>query len=66
VAEQFVSRSRGAQPALVNGAAAMVWPPGGPPGFVLGFTVAGSKILEIGLIANPVRLSQMEVVMLGA
>jgi RNA polymerase sigma-70 factor (ECF subfamily) len=65
VAEQFIRRSRAAQPVLVNGAAAIMWPPGGPPRFVVGFTVAGGKIVEIELIANPVRLSQMDVAMLG-
>jgi RNA polymerase sigma-70 factor (ECF subfamily) len=65
VAEQFIRRSRGAQPALVHGAAVMVWPPGGPPRLVVGFTVVGGKIVEIELIADPVRLSQLDVAMLG-
>jgi RNA polymerase sigma factor (sigma-70 family) len=45
-----------AQPALVNGAAGVVVAPGGRPFAVAGITVAGGRIAEIDLLADPERL----------
>lgn len=45
-----------ARPALVNGAPGIVsWLPGGQPLAVMGFTVTRGKIVEIDLLADPVR-----------
>jgi RNA polymerase sigma-70 factor (ECF subfamily) len=49
-----------AQPALVNGTAGLVVTIQGRPFAVLGFTVAGGKIVEIDILADPVRLSQLD------
>src|SRR5438094_7630133 len=64
VAEQALTFSRHAefvQPALVNGAAGIVsWLPGGRPFAIMGFTVRGGKIVEINILADPVRLRQLD------
>jgi RNA polymerase sigma factor (sigma-70 family) len=55
------ARSGGAvpRPALVNGAAgAVLWRDGRPVG-VLGFTVVGGLIVEIDVLADPVRLRRL-------
>jgi RNA polymerase sigma factor (sigma-70 family) len=44
-------------PAVVNGAAGVVVTAGGRPLAVMGFTVAGGRILEIDAIADPERLA---------
>jgi RNA polymerase sigma-70 factor, ECF subfamily len=49
-----------AEPALVNGTAGLVVTIQGRPFAVLGFTVAGGKIVEIDILADPVRLSQLD------
>jgi RNA polymerase sigma-70 factor (ECF subfamily) len=47
------------QPALVNGAAGMVVIVGGRPITLMGFTVAGGKIVEIDVIADPQRVRRL-------
>ena len=64
VAETFSGRARTAQPALVDGAAGLVWAPGGRPRVVFGFTIANGKIVEIEMLADPERLSGFELEML--
>ena len=64
VAGTFKGRARVAQPALVNGAAGAVWAPGGRPRVIFGFTIAGGKIVEINLVADPERLRRLDVVVL--
>jgi len=49
-----------AEPALVNGTAGLVVTIQGRPFAVLGFTVTGGKIVEIDILADPVRLSQLD------
>jgi RNA polymerase sigma factor (sigma-70 family) len=49
-----------ARPALVNGAAGLVTTPHGKPFSVVGFTVAGGKIVEIDILADPERLSRLD------
>jgi RNA polymerase sigma-70 factor (ECF subfamily) len=49
-----------AEPALVNGTAGLVVKVQGRPFAVLGFTVAHGKIVEIDILADPVRLSQLD------
>jgi RNA polymerase sigma factor (sigma-70 family) len=49
-----------ARPVLVNGAAGLVAAPQGRPASVLGFTVAGGMVAEIDILADPVRLGQLD------
>jgi RNA polymerase sigma factor (sigma-70 family) len=52
-------------PALVNGAAGAVVTVGGRPFAVLGFTVAGGRIVEIDAIADPDRVRRIAAAVLG-
>jgi RNA polymerase sigma-70 factor, ECF subfamily len=61
VASSFAGRARAARPALVDGVPAAVWAPGGRPRVVLGFTVAGGRIVGIDVLADPERLRQLDV-----
>ena len=57
----FARAATSAQPALVNGVAGVVaWTADGRPMSVLAFTVAGGKIVEIDALADPARLSQLD------
>src|SRR3989442_2592774 len=47
VADTFKRRAQAAPPALVNGAAGLVWLAGGEPRVVFEFTTRGEKIVEI-------------------
>jgi len=64
VAEQALAFARRVGPfarrALVNGTAGIVAAPGGRPMSVLGFTVTRGKIVEIDILADPERLSQLD------
>jgi RNA polymerase sigma-70 factor (ECF subfamily) len=63
VANQALTYSRLApfsRPALVNGAAGAVTAPGGVPRAIMGFTVAGGKIVEIDILADPERLGRLD------
>jgi RNA polymerase sigma-70 factor (ECF subfamily) len=64
VAETFSGRAQPAQLALVDGAAGLVWAPGGRPRVVFSFKVAGGRVVEIELLADPVRLRRLELVIL--
>jgi RNA polymerase sigma factor (sigma-70 family) len=64
VADTFSGRARLARPALVDGAAGAVWAPGGRPRVVFAFTIAGGRIVEIGLLADPERLRQLDLAVL--
>jgi RNA polymerase sigma-70 factor, ECF subfamily len=61
----FVRLSRFLRPALVNGAAGVVVAPGGRPVAVMGFTVAGGKIVEIDVLADPARLRRLDLAVLN-
>jgi RNA polymerase sigma factor (sigma-70 family) len=65
VAGSFAGRARAARPALVDGAAGAVWAPGGQPRVVFGFTIADGRIVGIDLVADPERLGQLELTLLG-
>jgi RNA polymerase sigma factor (sigma-70 family) len=65
VAAEFLGRSRGARPALVNGTAGAVWLPGGRPRVVFAFTIQDGKITGIDLIADPDQLRQIDLVIPG-
>jgi len=49
----------------VNGVVGAVWAPGGRLRAVFRFTVADGKIVAIGLMVDPKRVRQFEVVVLG-
>jgi RNA polymerase sigma factor (sigma-70 family) len=53
------------RPALVNGAAGLVSYKGGRVYSVLGFTVAGGRIVEIDILADPDRLARLDLTALG-
>ncbi len=65
VAETFKGRAQAAQPALVNGAAGLVWVAGGRPRVVFTFTTAGGKIVAIDLVADPDRLGRIDLEVLN-
>ncbi len=46
--------------ALVNGAVGVVTAPGGQPFAVMGITVAGGRIVELDVLADPERLRQLD------
>jgi RNA polymerase sigma factor (sigma-70 family) len=60
----FSELARFARPALVNGAAGLVAAPDGRPFSVLGFTVTNGMIVEIDILADPVRLGRLDLRML--
>jgi hypothetical protein len=67
VAEGALSFSRiapFARPVLANGAAGLVAAPHGKPFSVMGFTVAGGRIVEIDILADPARLSRIDLAVL--
>src|SRR5215213_2940655 len=64
VAEQTLTFSRLSpfvRPALVNGAADVIVAPRGRPFSVMGFTIRGGKIVEVDILADPARLSRLDV-----
>ncbi|MDT4983825.1 MAG: hypothetical protein QOF95_1315 [Pseudonocardiales bacterium] len=65
VAETFFGRARTAQSAVIDGAAGLVWAPGGQPRVVFGFTIENGKIVEIELLADPTRLGELDLVVLA-
>jgi RNA polymerase sigma factor (sigma-70 family) len=67
VAEQTLTFSRLSpflRRALVNGVAGVVVAPRGRPFAVIGFTVRGGKIVEIDVLADPERLSRLDLALL--
>ncbi len=61
----FSRVARGAKRALLDGEAAAVWMPGGELRVVYDFTTSGGKITAIDLIADPDRLPDLDLVILG-
>jgi RNA polymerase sigma factor (sigma-70 family) len=67
VAEQALTYARLApfvRSALVNGAAGVVVAPHGRPFSVMAFTVSSGKIVEIDVLADPVRLQRLDLAVL--
>jgi RNA polymerase sigma factor (sigma-70 family) len=60
----FSERARFAQAALVNGAVGLVVAPQGRLLVVLGFTITRGRIVEIDVIADPLRHRQLELAVL--
>jgi RNA polymerase sigma factor (sigma-70 family) len=65
VAETFAGRAREARPALMAGGIGLVWAPGGRPRVVFAFTMRDGKIVGIDLVADPERINQLDVSVLG-
>jgi RNA polymerase sigma-70 factor (ECF subfamily) len=55
----FASYAPGARPALINGTAGFVVTSNDKPYSVLAFTVVDAKVVEIDILADPVRLNQL-------
>jgi RNA polymerase sigma-70 factor, ECF subfamily len=65
-AMMFANIAEFARPALVNGAAGIVgFSTRGRPFSVMGFTVVGGKIVEIDILADPVRIDQLDLTVLN-
>jgi RNA polymerase sigma-70 factor, ECF subfamily len=60
----FAGLSPYVRPALVNGAAGVVVMPQGRPFAVMGFTVSGGRIVAIDALADPERLSKLDLAFL--
>ncbi len=65
VATTFAGRARYAQVALVDGAWGAVWAAGGKPRVVFGFAITNGRIVGMELIADPERLRQFNLTLLG-
>jgi RNA polymerase sigma factor (sigma-70 family) len=63
-ARAFSANSRFAEPALVDGAVGIVVAPKGKLALVLRFNIAGDKITEIDIEADPARLSSLSLALL--
>jgi RNA polymerase sigma factor (sigma-70 family) len=61
----FLRHARAVKLALLDGAAAAVWMPGGRPRVVVGFTTSGPRITAVDLIADPERLRHLDLVIPG-
>jgi RNA polymerase sigma factor (sigma-70 family) len=62
----FLQRARAVRAALLDGAAAAVWMPGGRPRVVLAFTTSGQRITAVDAIADPDRIRQLDLVIPGS
>jgi RNA polymerase sigma-70 factor (ECF subfamily) len=56
-------RAQAAQPALVDGDAALVWAPDGQPRVVFHFTFADGKISGIELVADQERIRDLDLIL---
>ena len=66
VAVTFSGRARAARPALVEGTPGLVWMQHGRPQMVFDFTIANGKVVKIDLIADPERIGELDLTVLGA
>jgi RNA polymerase sigma factor (sigma-70 family) len=64
VAEGFLNRAQGAQPALVDGLVGMAWAPRGQPRAVFDLTIIDGRIVAVELLLDPDNISQLDVVLL--
>ena len=62
VAKSFAGRAQAAQPALIAGVPGLVWVQGGTPRVAFRFTFENDKIAGIDLVADPDKLSLVEIV----
>jgi RNA polymerase sigma factor (sigma-70 family) len=61
---RYAGGARFARPALVNGTAGLVVAPGGRPVALAGFTIADGKIVEVDVLADRARLSELDLTFL--
>ena len=59
-AQRYARLAEFARPALVNGAPGAVVLPAGRPFAVMGFTVAGGRIVELDILSDPARLRELD------
>lgn len=64
VAEGFLNRAQGAQPALVDGLVGMAWAPRGRPRAVFDLTIIDGRIVAVELLLDPDNISELDVVLL--
>ena len=62
VATTFSGRALAVEPALVDGTAGAAWFQGGQPRVVFRFTIVGGSIVGIEMLADPERISELELV----
>ena len=60
----FAQMARSIQPMLIDGALGLAWAPGGRLSRVLRFTISGRKIVQAEVIADPERLSKLDLAVL--
>jgi RNA polymerase sigma factor (sigma-70 family) len=65
VAEQFAGRARVARAAVLDGAPGAVWMVGGRPRVAFSFEIDDGEIRGIELVADPARLTALDVVFAG-
>jgi RNA polymerase sigma factor (sigma-70 family) len=65
VAGVFSGRAEEARLALIDGAAGLVWAPGGRPRVVFTFTITRGRIAAIDMTADRNRLRQLEISIVG-
>jgi RNA polymerase sigma factor (sigma-70 family) len=65
VAGAFSGRARFARAALVDGAVGAVWAPGGRPRVAFSFAITDGRIVGIELLADPERLADLDLAILG-
>ena len=61
----FGRMAHAVQPALINGAVGLVFAPGGRLTRALNFTIADGRIVQVDVIADPVRLSELELAVIS-
>jgi RNA polymerase sigma-70 factor (ECF subfamily) len=61
VAATFAGRARAARPALIDGAAGLVWSQGGTPRVVFDFVVSGERVAAIEVLADPDLLGDLDI-----
>lgn len=66
LAEFFTGRAAAARIGLVDGVVNAMWAPGGNPRVIFDITIANGLVTGIELVADPARLSQMDVVILDS
>jgi RNA polymerase sigma-70 factor (ECF subfamily) len=64
VAGIFAGRAQVAQTALIDGVAGLVWAMDGKPRVVFRFTVAGGRVTAIDMVADPDRVSHLDLAIL--
>ena len=64
VARWFSLGAKGLQRARIDGAAGIVWAPGGQLRGVLGLTITNGKIVDINLFADPDTIRKFDIVLL--